>query len=135
MFFRAGLKTSGMSYLGAMSALSFGIGVEKGTMRFDYSLSPHGIFGMTSRINLKMKFDSFSLSGRMENKNAEKLEENPKLVYEQIMKWFYKKSRSEKLTSRQKAVLLEKIIEKFSPFDIDVYQAKTRLKKLKRGAE
>lgn len=137
---RAGVKTSGMSYLGALSAVSLGFGAEKGSIGLDYALSPYGDFGLAHRLSLKIKFDSLS-KGRDSNgeivveRDGKKISRNAGLVYNETMRWFSGKVGSEKLDRAEQSLLLEKIIEKFEPLGVDVSDARTRLNGLKNGPQ
>ncbi len=128
---RAGFKTSAMSYLGAMSAISLGFGAEAGAIGLDYALSPYGDLGMTHRLSLKIKFDS--LSDKPENseivieKNGQKIKRSAAEVYRETMQWFYAKTTSEKLNKDEQALILQRIVDKFAPLGVDVTEARQKL--------
>lgn len=130
---RAGLKTAGMSYLGALSALSLGFGAERGGLGLDYAFSPYGDFGLVHRLSLKIKFDSLSSGGIVVERDGKKVSRDPGLVYKETMQWYSGKVSSEKLDRAEQALLLGKIIEKFGALGVDVSDAKAQLDGLKNG--
>lgn len=135
---RAGIKTSAMSYLGALSAVTLGFGVEKGGLGVDYALTPYGDLGLVHRLSLKIKFDSLGSARGTEietEKNGKKVKRGAAAVYAETMDWFAAKTASEKLDKGEQALLLQKIIEKFEPFGVDVAGAKAQLAGLKNGAK
>lgn len=133
---RAGFKTSSMGYLGALSAISLGFGLEKGGLGLDYALSPYGDFGMAHRLSLKLKFDALTGGRGAEvevEKDGKKVKRGAAAVYAETMQWFSAKAAAEKLDKAEQAQLLQKIIEKFEPFGVDVSGAKAELAGLKNG--
>jgi hypothetical protein len=107
LLLRCGFQTSSMGYLGALSGLSLGFGVEKGAMGLDYALAPYGELGMSHRLSLKLKFDGLTAGAHA----------------------------TQKLNSGEQAQMLQKIIEKFEPFGVDVSGAKAQLAGLKNGGK
>lgn len=126
---RAGLKTAAMSYLGATSALTLGFGAEAGAVGLDYALSPYGDLGMSHRLSLKIKFDSLSAKpeGIIVEKGGVKVTRNAAEVYAETMQWFSGKAASEKLSREEQALILQRIIEKFSALGVDVSEARQKL--------
>lgn len=128
---RAGFKTSAMSYLGAMSAISLGFGAEAGAVGLDYALSPYGDLGMTHRLSLKIKFDSLSArpenEGIMVEKGGKIVKRSAAEVYKETMQWFSAKTASEKLNKDEQALILQRIVDKFSPLGVDVTEARLKL--------
>lgn len=116
--------------------MSLGFGAEKGDVTVDYSLNPYGAFGMAHRLELKMKFETFSSAKNPEaEKAAEKIKADPEAVYGETLRWLDSRVDSEKLSPGQQALLLEKIIEKFSPFGVDVSGARARLEGLRNAGK
>ncbi len=135
---RAGIKTSAMSYLGALSALSLGFGAEKGSLGIDYAMTPYGELGLTHRLSLKLKFDAASSEKStdiMVEKDGIKVKRSAEDVYRETMQWFSEKAVTEKLNAREQADLLGKIVDKFGPFGVDVSAAKARLDRIKNGGK
>ena len=128
---RAGLKSSAMSYLGAMSAVTLGFGTEAGAVGLDYALSTYGDLGMTHRLGLKIKFDS--LAAKPENaeitvdKGGKKVKRGAAEVYRETLQWFTGKAASEKLSRDEQALILQRIIDKFAPLGVDVSEARQLL--------
>ncbi|MBI4802620.1 MAG: PorV/PorQ family protein [Elusimicrobia bacterium] len=54
--FRAGLRTTNISALGLVSALSVGVGLKIKSVNFDYALLPYGNLGTAHRISISNKF-------------------------------------------------------------------------------
>lgn len=136
LLLRGGFKTASMSYLGALSGLSLGFGVEKGSLGFDYALSPSGDFGMAHRLSLKLKFEALAAARPTEievQKDGKAVKRDAGAVYAETMQWFAAKAASEKLNRGEQAQLLQKIIEKFEPFGVDVSGARAQLAGLKNG--
>lgn len=126
--FRGGFKTSAMSYLGAMAALSLGFGAEAGAVGFNYALSPYGDLGMAHRLDLKIKFDSLRGNGSLTvEKGGRKVVRDAGEVFSETLKWLDAKAASEKLGQKDQDVILKRIIEKFAPLGVDVSPAKARL--------
>lgn len=135
---RAGFKTSSLGYLGALSGLSLGFGLEKGGLGLDYALSPYGDFGMAHRLSLKIKFDALAAAPapipELEvEKDGRKVRRGAAVVYAETLQWFSAKAASEKLDRGEQAQLLQKIIDKFEPLGVDVTGAKAELAGLKNG--
>lgn len=128
---RAGFKTSAMSYLGAMSAVSLGFGAEAGAIGLDYALTPYGDLGMTHRLSLKIKFDSLSArpedAGITVQKGGKTVTRGAADVYKETMQWFSAKTESEKLNKDEQALILRRIVEKFAPLGVDVTEARLKL--------
>jgi len=128
---RAGVKTSAMSYLGATSALTLGFGAEAGAVGLDYALSPYGDLGMSHRLNLKIKFDT--LTSKTEageitvEKGGVKVKRNAADVYGETMLWFSGKVSAEKLSRDEQALILQRIIDKFSALGVDGSEARQKL--------
>ena len=132
---RGGFKTSSMGYLGALSAISLGFGLEKGGLGLDYALSPYGDLGMAHRLSLKIKFDVLSGGRGTEIEVEKKVKRGAAAVYAETMQWFSARTVSEKLDKGEQALLLQKIIDKFAPFGVDVSGAKAQLAGLKNGGK
>ena len=131
---RGGLKTAAMGYLGALSALAMGFGVESGAVGVDYALSPYGDLGMVHRLSLKIKFDSLSAKGDNNgeitvDKNGKKMNRNAGVIYLETMQWFAEKVISEKLGKAEQDIILQRIVEKFEALGVDVSQARQKLKR------
>ena len=125
---RAGLKTSAMSYLGAMSAITLGFGAETGAVGLDYALSPYGDLGLTHRLSLKIKFDSLSAAGDEITvvKNGKKVKRSAADVYKETMQWFSEKVVSENLSKDEQSLILQRIVDKFAPLGVDVSEARQK---------
>ena len=123
LMLRAGIKTGGMSYLGAMSAITLGFGVASGAVGVDYALAPYGDLGMVHRLSLKIKFDALAAasSNMIETeKGGKKVVRNAAEVYRETMDWFRAKAETEKLGKAEQAEILKRIAEKFAPLGVDV---------------
>ena len=130
---RGGLKTPTMGYLGALSALALGFGVESGAIGVDYALTPYGDLGLVHRLSLKIKFDSLSAKGDnigeiLIDKNGKKVKRNAGGVYRETMRWFTDKVTSENLGEADQNLILRRIIEKFDALGVDVSEARQKLK-------
>lgn len=132
---RGGFKTSAMGYLGAASAVSLGFGAEVGAVGLDYALSPYGDLGMTHRLSLKVKFDSLSakpVTQEVETRrNGVRARRAASEVYAETLQWFDAKAAAEKLPRAEQALLLQRIVEKFSALGVDVSLARQKLGALK----
>jgi len=128
---RAGVKTSAMSYLGALSAITLGFGAETGAVGLDYALSPYGDLGMTHRLSLKIKFDTLTAKAETPEitvtKDGRKVRKSAAEVYRETMQWFSDKAAADKLGAQEQAVILQRIIEKFAPLGVDVSEARQKL--------
>ncbi|PKM98163.1 MAG: hypothetical protein CVU79_04940 [Elusimicrobia bacterium HGW-Elusimicrobia-3] len=126
---RAGFKTAAMGYLGAMSAISLGFGVETGALGVDYALSPYGDLGMTHRLSLKLKFDSLTAGNDQitVERGGQKVTRAAADVYAETLQWFKARVETEKLGKAERETLLKRIIEKFSALGVDVSEARRQL--------
>ncbi|MDT8287639.1 MAG: PorV/PorQ family protein [Elusimicrobiales bacterium] len=129
LILRAGLKTASMGHLGAMSAVSLGFGAETGTAGLDYALSPYGDLGMTHRISLKLKFDALSAgTGEITVvRDGKEVKKGAAELYAEAMQWFEAKVSEGKMDRAERALILGRIIEKFSALGVDVSLARQKL--------
>jgi hypothetical protein len=134
---RAGFKTAQMAYLGAMSAISLGFGVESGNYGLDYALAPYGDLGMTHRISLKIKFNALAgaeATGEIVvEKAGKKMVRNTETAYQETLQWFDQKVAAENLAKADQILILEKIQEKFLSMGVDVALVKEKLSVLKNA--
>ncbi len=128
---RAGIKTSAMSYLGAASAVTLGFGAETGAVGLDYALSPYGDLGITHRLSLKIKFEALSAKPEAPEitmeKNGIKVRRNAADVYRETIRWYYGKAAAEKLSAEEQALILQRIVDKFTALGVDVSEARQKL--------
>lgn len=128
---RAGLKTAAISYLGALSAVALGFGAQAGAIALDYALSPYGDLGAAHRLSLKIKFESPAAEPApgviTVEKSGVKASRGAAEIYRAAMDWFSGKAVSEKLSSGEQSLILQRIIDKFVPLGVDVTEARQKL--------
>jgi len=129
---RAGINTSSLGYMGALSALSLGFGAYFDKFELDYAFSPRGIFGLTHFITFKMKFD-FQIEDNTW-KNKTRLRGNTDDVYREAMRWFNEKIKEEHLTLAEQITILARIIKEFKRQGADVSSAEKKLRDLKNAS-
>lgn len=143
---RFGFKTATMSYLDALSGLSFGFGVQKNEWGVDYALAPYGLLGMTHRLNFNLRFvpggvkaaetpvsaadAAFNVAVPVRQATAAG-QRRPEDVYYEALQWYNEKINKGKLSQQDQLLILEKLREKFEPTGVDMSSLKETIDRLK----